>query len=222
MPLDDGRAARAAAAGRRARWRRCSATSATSAPPTRSARPTATSSAASAASSPNPPDLVAYPETRREVEAVLAWCADEGAAVDAVRRRHQRRRRRRAAQRGDTGRRSPSTCAGSTGSSRSTRSRAPPGSRPGRRGPRWRTSCASTASRCATSRSRSSTRPSAAGSRPGPAATSRPLYTHIDDLVESVRAVTPRGRVGEPPAARLGRRARRPTGCCSAPRGSSG
>ena len=31
--------------------------------------------------------------------------------------------------------------------------------------------------------------------------------THIDDLVESVRALTPRGRVGEPPAARLGRRA---------------
>ena len=27
------------------------------------------------------------------------------------------------------------------------------------------------------------------------------LYTHIDDLVESVRALTPRGDVGEPPAA---------------------
>ena len=33
------------------------------------------------------------------------------------------------------------------------------------------------------------------------------LYTHIDDLVESVRVVTPAGLVGEPPAARLGRRA---------------
>ena len=33
------------------------------------------------------------------------------------------------------------------------------------------------------------------------------LYTHIDDFVESVRAVTPRGRLGEPAAARLGRRA---------------
>ena len=33
------------------------------------------------------------------------------------------------------------------------------------------------------------------------------LHTHIDDLVESVRALTPRGRLGEPAAARLGRRA---------------
>ena len=33
------------------------------------------------------------------------------------------------------------------------------------------------------------------------------LHTHIDDFVESVRAITPRGRVGEPPPARLGRRA---------------
>ena len=48
------------------------------------------------------------------------------------------------------------------------------------------------------------------------------LYTHIDDLVESVRAVTPAGVVGVAAAARLGRRRRRPTGCCSAPRGSLG
>ena len=47
------------------------------------------------------------------------------------------------------------------------------------------------------------------------------LYTHIDDLVESVRAVTLDGGVGEPPAAGLGRRARARTGCCSARRGSS-
>ena len=33
------------------------------------------------------------------------------------------------------------------------------------------------------------------------------LGTHIDDLVESVRALTPRGRLGEPAAARLRRRA---------------
>ena len=33
------------------------------------------------------------------------------------------------------------------------------------------------------------------------------LYTHIDDLVESVRAITPRGDVGEPPAAGLRGRA---------------
>ena len=33
------------------------------------------------------------------------------------------------------------------------------------------------------------------------------LYTHIDDLVESVRAITPRGTLGEPAAAGLRRRA---------------
>ena len=49
------------------------------------------------------------------------------------------------------------------------------------------------------------------------------LYTHIDDLVESVRAVTPPNgdEWREPAAARLRRRARAPTGCCSARRGSS-
>ncbi len=33
------------------------------------------------------------------------------------------------------------------------------------------------------------------------------LYTHIDDFVESIRAITPRGRVGEPATARIGGRA---------------
>ena len=46
---------------------------------------------------------------------------------------------------------------------------------------------------CGTSRSRSSSRRSAAGSRPGRAGTTRRLHTHIDDFVESIRAVTPRG-----------------------------
>ncbi len=46
----------------------------------------------------------------------------------------------------------------------------------------------------------------AAGSPPAPAATSRRSHTHIDDLTESLRAVTPSGtmRVATPP--RLGRR----------------
>jgi alkyldihydroxyacetonephosphate synthase len=30
---------------------------------------------------PNPPDLVAYPESAEDVDAVLNWCADEGAAA---------------------------------------------------------------------------------------------------------------------------------------------
>ena len=39
------------------------------------------------------------------------------------------------------------------------------------------------------------------------------LYTHIDDLVESVRAVTPSGDCGEPPAAGVGRGTRARTAC---------
>ncbi len=38
------------------------------------------------------------------------------------------------------------------------------------------------------------------------------LYTHIDDLVESVRAITPRGHLGEPAVAGIGGRARRRIG----------
>src|SRR5882757_10389799 len=30
---------------------------------------------------PNPPDLVAYPESAEDVDAVLNWCSDEGAAA---------------------------------------------------------------------------------------------------------------------------------------------
>ena len=45
--------------------------------------------------------------------------------------------------------------------------------------------------------------------------------THIDDLVESVRAVTRARRdLGVAPAARVRRRARRRTACCSAPEGT--
>ena len=46
--------------------------------------------------------------------------------------------------------------------------------------------------------------------------------THIDDLVESVRAITPAGRVGVAAAAGLGRRPVARTGCCSAPRATLG
>ena len=67
--------------------------------------------------------------------------------------------------------------------------------------------------RCATSRSRSSSRRSAAGSRHARAATSRPLYTHIDDLVESIARRDAGGRDRDAPPARLGRRARARTGC---------
>ena len=113
--------------------------------------------------------------TRREVEAVLGWCADARRRGDPLRRRHQRRRRGRAADStATTPARSARPRRRSTACSRSTRSRAPRGSRPASSARRSTSSSPSTASPCATSRSRSSTRPSAAGSRPAPAATSPP------------------------------------------------
>ena len=142
---------------------------------------------------------------------------------DPVRRRLERRRRRRGRRRRRLPRRGhASTCATSTGCSRSTRlaRRADPG-RDARAGAR-RSSCGRTASRCATSRSRSSSRRSAAGSRRAPAATSRRCYTHIDEFVESVRVVTPSGRARDAAAAGIGRRARRPSGCSSARRATLG
>ena len=48
---------------------------------TPTARPTATSCARSAAAIDHPPDVVARPRDEREVEQVLAWCADAGAAA---------------------------------------------------------------------------------------------------------------------------------------------
>ena len=51
----------------------------------------------------------------------------------------------------------------------------------------------------------------------------RPLrhaLTHIDDFVESIRAVTPARRLESRAAARARARARRPTACCSARKGS--
>ena len=47
------------------------------------------------------------------------------------------------------------------------------------------------------------------------------LYTHIDDLVESIRAVTPTGDDRDAGGCRAPARARARTGCCSARRASS-
>ena len=126
---------------------------------------------------------------------------------DPVRRRHVGRRRRHARRRPRaTTAPSRSTSARWTACSRSTRSRAPRASRPARSARRSRRSSPSTGSRCATSRSRSSSRRSAAGSPRARPATSRRVWTHIEDFVESVRAITPGGHVGVAAAARLGRR----------------
>ena len=123
-----------------------------------------------------------------------------------VRRRVLGRRRRRGRVE-STGPRCRSTSAGSTGCSRSTRCRALRGSRPACSARCSRTQLRPHGSRCGTSRSRSSSRRSAAGSRRAPGGHYATLYTHIDDLVESMRVVTPGGRERVPPAAGVGRRA---------------
>ena len=110
---------------------------------------------------------------------------------DPVRRRHERGRRRRAAAGPPGGVDRPA--ARSTGCSRWTRSRAPRGSRPACSGRRSRTSCASTAYtlRHFPQSFEYSTLGGWIATRAGGHFAT--LYTHIDDLVESVRAVTPRG-----------------------------
>ena len=47
----------------------------------------------------DPPDLVAHPGDEREIEAVLAWCADGAPGGDPLRGRDERSRGRRAANR---------------------------------------------------------------------------------------------------------------------------
>ena len=119
----------------------------------------------------NPPDVVARPADEADVERVLAWCEEAGAAaipfgggtsvVGGVEPPPDRAGACR------------STWARSTGCSRWTRSHARRGSRPACSGRRSRTSSASAATRSATSRSRSSTRRSGAGSPLARAGTSR-------------------------------------------------
>ena len=112
---------------------------------------------------------------------------------DPVRRRQLGRRRRRAAIRTDSPGGDPRPRA--TGPGARDRPDQPGGADPGRRARARisRTSCGRTGSPCGTSRSRSSSRRSAAGWPRGPVATSPRCYTHIDDLTESMRVVTPAG-----------------------------
>ena len=121
----------------------------------------------------HPPDVVAHPRDEAELEAVLAWCADAGAAAipfgggtSVV---------------GGVEPRAPGRLLGAVSvdlKAHGPRARgghglvAPRASRPGPPARASRTSCASTASPFGTSRSRSSTRRSAAGSPRARAATS--------------------------------------------------
>ena len=76
-----GGAAGAAAEGAGARSATCSPTSATSGSRTRWARPTATSSGASGASSRTRRTWSRFPRDESEIETVLSWAEAEGAAV---------------------------------------------------------------------------------------------------------------------------------------------
>ena len=177
-------------------------------PPTPTASPTATSCAASTATSPNPPDLVAFPPTEADVVALLDWCASAGVAaipygggssvvggvecavgdgfagvvsIDLTAPRPGARGRPVSPGRPHPGRRARARCS--------------------------RTSSARTATRCATSRSRFefSTLGGWLATRSGGHYAT--VYTHIDDLVESMRVVTPDRHQRVAAAARLGRRA---------------
>ena len=81
MPLEAVELPDAAARGRRIAGRVVLAPTATTASRTRSARPTATSSAASAASSRTRPTSSPTRVDESDVDAVLDWCADAGAAA---------------------------------------------------------------------------------------------------------------------------------------------
>ena len=216
-------AARRGSRRRRARGDRARTTCTTRAHAHLRAGPTATSCAASAATSTTRPTWWPTRATRPSVGAVLDWCGGAGVAaipygggtsvvggvergrgrrlsparcrIDLARARPRARGRPRLARGADPGR----------------------GARPGARGPAARR----TASRCATSRSRSSSRRSAAGSRPARAATTPRCYTHIDDLVESMRVVTPARRVESRAGCPARARGRARTGCSSARRACS-
>ena len=166
----------------------------TSAPRTPTASPTATSSGRSAAASTTRRTWSRTPRDEAELEAVLDWCERGGRRGDPVRRRHERGGRRR----GRRGRRlraasSPSTSRGSTACSTSTRSRARRGSRPAPPGPGSRRQLREhglTLRHYPQSFEYSTLGGWIATRAGGHFAT---LGTHIDDCVESVRALTPRG-----------------------------
>ena len=168
------------------------------------------------------PDVVAFPARRARGGGAARVVRGARRGGDPVRRRHERRRRRRGrASATPTRARSRSTCGGSTACSRSTASRARRGSRRARPGPALEDQLREhglTLRHFPQSFELSTLGGWIATRAGGHFAT---LYTHIDDLVESVRAVTPTGDVREPAPARARAPARAPTGCCSARRASS-
>ena len=156
----------------------------------------------------HPPDFVARPTTEAEIVELLDWCAGHDVAaipygggssvVGGVEP--------------DVGEgypaRSPSTSRPWTGCSRSTTGVGPPASKAARSGRCWKSNSGRTASRCATSRSRSSVSTLGGWIATRAGGHFATVYTHIDDLVESVRVVTPSGHRGVAAAPRIGRRTR--------------
>jgi len=143
------------------------------------------------------PDIVARPRDEAEITALLEWAIQAGAAVipfgggtsvvGGVEPRVDP---------SATPACSRSTSPHLTGCSRSIASRSRPGSRPARGGRCSRISCVGTGSRCVTTPSHFSS-PTLGGwiaTRAGGHFST--LDTHIDDLVESVRAITPAGPWG--------------------------
>ena len=142
----------------------------------------------------HPPDLVAYPGDEREVEAVLAWCAEQRLAAIPYGGGHERGRRGRAAGRRRLRRgRDDRPAAASTGCSRSIDVSRAARIQAGARGPGLEDQLREhglTLRHFPQSFEFSTLGGWIATRAGGHFAT---LYTHIDDLVESVRAITPRG-----------------------------
>ena len=153
------------------------------------------------------PDVVAFPRDEDDVAAVLAWCGRErlaafpfGGGTSVVGGVERPRATRGAAP-------SRSIFARWTACSRSTPCRAPRASRPAR-GPAVEEQLAAhglTLRHYPQSFEHSTLGGWIATRAGGHFAT---LYTHVDDLVESVRMVTPRGRLRDEAPARLRRGAR--------------
>ena len=185
-----------AAAGRAAAvaWPTCSAPTPTSASRTRSARPTATSCAASGARSTTRRTWSPIRATSARSRRCSAWCAERAARGDSLRRRDERGRGRRAASRRRLpGARHDRPARASTACSRWTRSRGRRGSRPAPPGPALEDQLREqglTLRHFPQSFEFSTLGGWIATRAGGHFAT---LYTHIDDLVESVRAITPGG-----------------------------
>ena len=222
VPLERRRAAAAAARAARRRSRRSARRTPTTAPPTRTASRTATSCAPSAAASTMRPTWSRSRATSATSTALLDWCAEPRRGGDPLRRRHERRRRRRGrGRRRLRGRGRRSTSAGSTACSRSTGRRARRASRPARRGPALEDQLRPhglTLRHFPQSFEFSTLGGWIATRAGGHFAT---LYTHIDDLVESLRVVTPAGDDRDAGACPARAPARARTACCSARRASS-